>query len=49
MKDSMEIDIEIMYIYLNEEEYKGDDLVLGIYLLILQSLDSLMDLEYQRL
>jgi hypothetical protein len=35
--------------HFNEEEYEGDDLLLGKYLAMLQRPDGLTDLEYKRL
>ena len=44
-----ETNVEILRVHLNEEEYEGDDLMLGRYLSTMQRPDGLMDLEYQRL
>jgi len=38
--------VEIARVYLNEEEYIGDDLVLGKYLATLQRPGGLTDVEY---
>src|SRR5436190_4348195 len=39
--------VEVLRIHLNEEEYEGDDLMLGRYLSTLQRPNGLTDLEYQ--
>ena len=44
-----EINVDILCIYLNEEEYEGDDLMLGRYLSTMQRPEGLTDLEYQLL
>ena len=41
--------VEVSRVYLREEEYEGNDLMLGRYLMTLQRPDGLSDLEYQRL
>src|SRR5438045_8289700 len=43
------MNIEVLRVYLNEEEYEGNDLLLGKYLATLQRPEGLTDLEYQRL
>src|SRR5438045_4211097 len=47
--EDISMNIEVLWVYLNEEEYEGDDLLLGKYLAMLQRPEGLTDLEYQRL
>jgi Integrase zinc binding domain/RNase H-like domain found in reverse transcriptase len=49
VKEFFETDVEILRIHLNEEEYEGNDLMLGKFLSTLQRPDGLTDLEYQQL